>query len=237
MNAVRQTLGVILVCSIALTTSAFGQDRILTMHDVNPDLGRLIGNTDLDFVRDAEISYGHTGNSTYDEFFRSAAIAHGGFVVGRGLADDATLKIRGYARSKVAVAELSDQITELTEGADTSTWSTEQSFAVLQAAEMRDQLSDEERSYLAGTAINIAALVPVVESSISSSADLIEQVPDLVSGARSAFGLRRAGGVARNVRRSADRISDIPAEGAALLEELVVLTNGFAMLSSISTGD
>lgn len=237
MNAVKQTFSAILICSFALTTSAFGQDRILTMHDVSPDLGRLMGNTDLDFVRDAEISYGHTGNSTYDEFFRSAAIAYGGLVVGQGLTNDATLQVKGYARSKVAVAELQDQITELTEGADTSTWSTEQSFAVLRAAEMRDQLSDEERGYLAGTAINIAALVPVVGSSISSSADLIEQAPGLVSGARSAFGLRRAGGVARNVRRSADRISNIPTEGAALLEELVVLTNGFAMLSSLGDGD
>lgn len=237
MNVLRRALGVIFFCSVALTTAAYGQDRILTMHDVNPGLGRLIGNTSLDFVRDAEIIYGRSGNGTYDEFFRSSAIAYGGLVVGQGLADDATLNVKRYARSKVAVAELQDQIMALTEGADTSSWSVEQSFAVLRAAEMEDQLSDDERSYLVATAINIVALVPVIESSISSSATLIAQSPDLISGARSAFGLRRAGGAVRNVRRSGGRISDIPAEGATLLEELVVLTNGFAMLSSLGDGD
>jgi hypothetical protein len=236
MKAIKGTLCVILTCGVVFTASAFGQDRILTMHDVNSDLGRLIGNTPLDFVREAEIAYGHLGNSSYDDFFRSSAIAYGGMVVGQGLTEDATLNVKAYARSKVAVAALQDQIMELTEGADTASWTVEQSFAILRAAEMEDELSGEERSYLASTAVNIVALIPVIEASVSSSADLMGQTSGLVSGARSAFGMRRAGGVARNVGRSGDRISDVPTEGASLLEQLVVLTNGFAMLSSIGDG-
>ena len=153
------------------------------------------------------------------------------------MVDDATMNIKASARSKVAVAELQDQITELTEDADTSTWDVETSFAVLQAAEAKDQLSEDEKTYMAGAALRMVALVPVVESSVSSSADLIDEAPGLVSGARSAFGLRSAGGAARNVRSSADRISNIPTEGAGLLEQLVVLNRGFAMLRSLNAED
>jgi hypothetical protein len=217
---------------VAATSTGHAQDRILTLDDVSPELGRLIGGTPLDFVAAEQIVYGVTGNGEYDDFFRSSAIAYGGFVVGRGLADDATLTLKGYARSKVAVAELEEEIAELTEGADTTDWTTEQSLAVLRAAEMRDQLSDEEREYMVRTAANIAATIPVVEASVSSSTALVAQAPDLVSGARGAFGLRRAPGVVRNVRRSADRISDIPNEGPALVESLVVLSRGLAFVVS-----
>ena len=221
----------VLLLSLSIaTTPAFAQDRVLTLNDVSPALGRLIGGTPLDFVAQEEIKYGVTGTSEYDEFFKSSAIAYGGFLVGRGLVDDATIKLKGYARSKAAVTELEEEIAELTSGADTSDWTTEQSLAVLAAAEKKDQISDEERTYMVSTAANIAATIPLVEGAVSASADLIEQAPGLGSGARSAFGLRGAGGVTRNVQRSADRIKDIPTEGPALVEALLVLSRGLAMV-------
>ena len=178
-----------------------------------------------------EIKYGVTGKPDYDSFYKSSAIAYGGFLVGRGLTDDATINLKKYARSKAAVAELQEEIAELTGGADTSDWTVAQSLAVLQAAEKKDQLSDEERAYMGKTAAQIAATILVIEGSISASKDLIEQAPDLVSGARSAFGMRGAAGATRNVRRSADRIKDIPTEGPKLLESLVVLSKGLAMVA------
>ncbi len=107
MNAVKRTLSTILICSVALSTPALGQDRTLTMHDVSPDLANLIGNTDLDFVRAAEIKYGYVNKSNYDNFFRSSAIAYGGLVAGQGLVDDATMNIKASARSNSAVASTS----------------------------------------------------------------------------------------------------------------------------------
>ena len=205
------------VIFLGASNPALAQDRTLTLHDVSPDLALLIGDSDLDFVREAEIQYGVTGDNGYDQFFRESAIAYGGLVVGQGLADDATETLKGYARSKAAVAELEAQIQELTGGAEPEEWTTEQAMAVLRTAEAQDQLSAEERAYMVATSAHVVACIPAVEAAVSSSRELVEQASGLVSGARSAFGMRRAGGVARNVQRSADRISDIPTEGVALV--------------------
>jgi hypothetical protein len=147
------------------------------------------------------------------------------------LTDNATLNLKKYARSKAAVASLQEEITALTQGADTSQWTTEQSFAVLQAAKKKDQLSAEERNYMLTMAVNLAATIPVVEASASSSTQLTGTAPGLISGARSAFGLVKAGGVARSVRQSADRIATIPTTAPRLVESMAVLTRGLAMLN------
>ncbi len=231
MLAISRTLRALIICLVFAPTPVLAQDRTLTLRDVSPDLARLIGGTDLDFVEQAEIEYGVTGKTQYDRFYRESAIAYGGFVVGNRMTEDATMNLKRYARSKAAVAELESEIQEITENAPPEEWTTEQSFAVLRAAEAKDQLSGEERQYMIATAANIAATLPVVEAAISSSAELVDQAPDLVSDARSAFGLRGAGGAARNVRRSADRIKDIPSQGVALVEALTVLSQGLSMVS------
>jgi hypothetical protein len=216
--------------SLAAVAGA-AQDRVLTLHDVSPELADLIGGSALDFVAQERIEYGVTGKSAYDTFYRSSAIAYGGMVVGRGLTDDATMNLKKYARSKAAVAELEQEIAVLTEGADTTEWTTEQSLAVLRAAEKRDQLSDEEREYMITTGALMALTIPVVEASVEESVRLTGQVSGLVSGARSAFGFTGAAGAARNVKRSADRLSDIPTEGPALVESMVILSTGLSMVA------
>jgi hypothetical protein len=228
----RHALVTALVLCVASPGSAYAQgERLLTLQDVSPDLARLLGNSPLDFVAVARITYGYTGQSNYDEFFRNSAISYGGFHVGQRLTDNATLNLKKYARSKAAVASLQEEIAALTQGADTSQWTTEQSFAVLQAAKKKDQLTAEERNYMLGMAVNLAATIPVVEASASSSTQLTGSVPGLISSARSAFGLVKAGGVARSVRQSANRIATIPTQAPRLVESMTVLTRGLAMLN------
>lgn len=232
LSVSRCALATALVLVLAAPAPAQAQgERLLTLSDVSPELARLLGNTPLDFVAAARITYGYTGQSTYDEFFLNSAVSYGGFHVGRRLTDNATLNLKKYARSKAAVASLQEEIATLTQGADTSEWTTEQSFAVLQAAKKKDQLSAEERNYMLTMAINLAATVPVVEASASSSAQLTGTAPGLISNARSAFGLVKAGGVARSVRQSADRLSTIPTQAPKLVEAMTVLTRGLAMLN------
>ena len=228
----RRALATALVLALAAPSSLLAQgERLLTLMDVSPDLARLLGNTPLDFVAAARITYGHTGQSNYDEFFRNSAISYGGFHVGQRLTDNATLNLKKYARSKAAVASLQEEIATLTQGADTSQWSTEQSIAVLQAAKKKDQLSAEERTYMLSMAVNLAATIPVVEASASSSTQLTGTAPGLISSARSAFGLVKAPGVARSVRQSADRIATIPTAAPRLVESMTVLSRGLAMLN------
>jgi hypothetical protein len=228
----RLVPSIVLILALVTAPPAWAQgERLLTLQDVSPDLARLLGNTPLDFVAAARITYGYTGQSNYDEFFRNSAISYGGFHVGQRLTDNATLNLKKYARSKAAVASLQEEIAALTQGADTSQWTTEQSFAVLQAAKKKDQLSAEERNYMLTMAVNLAATIPVVEASASSSTQLTGTAPGLISNARSAFGLVKAGGVARNVRQSADRIATIPTQAPRLVESLTVLTRGLAMLN------
>ncbi len=231
MTAVARSSAPIFLLLAAIATPALSQDRILTLHDVSSVLGDLIAGTPLDFVAKEEIKYGVTGKAQYDEFHRSSAIAYGGFVIGQGLTDDATMNLKKYARNKAAVAELQEEISALTAGADTSEWTIEQSLAVLQAAKAKDQLSDEERAYMVKTATHLAACMLVVKSSISASTELTGQAPGLIKGARSAFGLRKAGGATKNVKRSADRIKAIPTDGPKLVESLVVLSKGLSMVS------
>ena len=227
----RRALATALVLALA-PASAYSQgERLLTLMDVSPDLARLLGNTPLDFVAAARITYGYTGQSNYDEFFRNSAISYGGFHVGQRLTDNATLNLKKYARSKAAVASLQEEIAALTQGADTSQWTTEQSFAVLQAAKKKDQLTGEERDYMLTMAVNLAATIPVVEASASSSTQLTGTAPGLISNARSAFGLVKAGGVARSVRQSADRLATIPTQAPRLVESMTVLTRGLAMIN------
>jgi hypothetical protein len=152
-------------------------------------------------------------------------------MVGRRLTNQATLNLKKYARSKMAVAEMHDQIAELTQGADTANWTTEQSLAVLAAAKKRDQLSAEESAYMLSMAANMAAAIPMVEASVSSSTQLAGTASGLVSGARSAFGVLKAAGISRNVQQSADRISTIPTEGPKLVESMLVLSKGLAMIN------
>lgn len=221
-----------LLCSAFLSVGPLiAQDRQLTLHDVSPDLARLIGGTELDFVAKAKIGYGVTGKSDYDQFFRESAVSYGGMTVGRGLTDDATMKLKGYARNKAAVAELEAQIKEITGGAPPEQWTTEQSLAVLQAAKEKDRLSEEENAYVLATSARVAATIPVVHASIASSQDLLGRVSGLISGAPSAFGALRAPGVVRNLQRSSDRIKVIPTEGTGLIESLTVLSRGLSMLS------
>jgi hypothetical protein len=232
LSLLRRATATMLVLALAAPLALRAQgERLLTLMDVSPDLARLLGNTPLDFVAAARITYGYTGQSNYDEFFRNSAISYGGFHVGQQLTDNATLNLKKYARSKAAVASLQEEITALTQGADTSQWSTEQSLAVLQAAKKKDQLSAEERNYMLTMAVNLAATIPVVEASASSSTQLTGTAPGLVSGARSAFGMLKAAGVARSVRQSADRIATIPTTAPRLVESMTVLTRGLAMIN------
>ena len=232
LSSARRTVATALVVALAATGSLQAQgERLLTLMDVSPDLARLLGNTPLDFVAAARITYGYTGQSNYDEFFRNSAVSYGGFHVGQRLTDNATLNLKKYARSKAAVASLQEEITALTQGADTSQWTTEQSLAVLQAAKKKDQLSAEERDYMLVMAVNLAATIPVVEASASASTQLTGTAPGLISNARSAFGILKAAGVARSVRQSADRIATIPTSAPRLVESMTVLTRGLAMLN------
>ena len=232
LSLVRRAAATALVIALASSGPLHAQgERLLTLMDVSPDLARLLGNTPLDFVAAAQITYGYTGQSNYDEFFRNSAISYGGFRVGQRLTDNATMNLKKYARSKAAVASLQEEITALTQGADTSRWTTEQSLAVLQAAKKKDELSAEERDYMLTMAVNLAATIPVVEASASSSTQLTGTAPGLISNARSAFGLVKAAGVARSVRQSADRLATIPTTAPRLVESMTVLTRGLAMLN------
>jgi hypothetical protein len=229
---VRRSTVSILLLTLLVPRAAHGQsEHLLTMADVSPDLAHLIGNTPLDFVASARITYGVTGQSSYDEFFRNSAVSYGGFYVGQQLTDNATINLKKYARSKAAVAELREEIATLTQGADTSQWTTEQSLAVLEAARKRDQLTGEEQSFMLATAVNLAAAIPMVEGSASSATQLTNTAPGLVSGARSSFGMLKAAGIARNVRQSADRVAQIPTQAPRLIEAMTVLSHGLAMIN------
>jgi hypothetical protein len=232
LSLVRRVVATALVLGIALAPRLEAQsERLLTIQDVSPDLARLIGNTPLDFVAAANIRYGVTGQANYDEFFHNSAVSYGGFHVGQRLTDNATLNLKKYARSKAAIASLQEEIAALTSGADTSAWTTEQSLAVLQAAKKKDQLTAEETTYMLTTAANLAAAIPVVEASASSSTQLTGTAPGLITNARSAFGMLKAAGIARNVRTSADRISTIPTAAPRLVESMMVLSRGLAMIN------
>ncbi|MHB1223892.1 MAG: hypothetical protein ACYC2G_07595 [Gemmatimonadaceae bacterium] len=207
-------------------------ERKLTLHDVDRQLAELAGNSPMDYMATAGIGYGITGQSSYDQFFRRSAIAYGGFYYGRRLVTEATDQLKRFARSKAAVASLQDEVNALTQEADTTEWTAEQSLAVLAAARKRDELSTDEKLYFLAMSALLAATVPVVRASVQTAPDLVRTGRDLTRRIPNDFDIFEAPQMVFSVNRSMKQISAIPGEGSSLLESLVVLSRGFQMLSA-----
>lgn len=210
---------------------AQGAQRQLALVDVSTTLAQLIGNSPLDYVARGKIAYTVTGAARFDAYFRNTAIAFGGFYFGRHLIDDATTELKKYARSKMAVAELRAEIRALTQDADTSGWTLDQSLAVLNAASKRDQVTQEERLYFGAMSLLVAATVPVVRAALEAAPLLAREAPTLVRSAPDAVGILQVPRVLAGLDRSARQMAQIPREGVGLLESYAVLSRGLRMLN------
>lgn len=207
-------------------------EQKLTLADLDRQLAELAGNSPMDYVASAGIGYGITGQSSYDQFFRRSAVAYGGFYYGRRLVTEATDQLKRFARSKAAVASLHDEVTALTQEADTTEWTAEQSLAVLKAARKRDELSTDEKLYFLAMSALLAATVPVVRASVQTAPDLVRTGRDLTRRIPNDFDIFEAPQMVFSVNRSLKQLSAIPGEGSSLLESLVVLSRGFQLLSA-----
>ena len=207
-------------------------ERPLTLYDVSAGLAELAGGSPLDYIASSRIGYGVTGQGSYDSFFRNAAIVYGGVYFGQHLVTDATDQLKRFARSKAAVAELRDQVRELTSGADTTEWSTEQSLAVLKAAKKRNQLSRDETLYFFAMSALLVATVPVVKSSVEAAPTLLRTGRDLTRRIPNDFDIFEAPQMAFSVNRSVKQLGALPQEGASLVESLVVLSRAFQLLAA-----
>ncbi len=206
-------------------------ERKLTLWDLDRQLAELAGNSPMDYMATAGIGYGITGQSSYDRFFRRSAVAYGGFYYGNRLVTEATDQLKRFARSKAAVASLHDEVVALTQEADSTEWTTEQSLAVLKAAKKRDELSSDETLYFLVMSALLAATVPVVRASVQAAPELLSTGRDLTRQIPDNFDIFEAPQMAFSVNRSVKQISAIPGEGSSLLESLVVLARGFQLLS------
>lgn len=217
----------------AAPTRAAAQKRqqLVSLHDVSTQLAELAADSPFDYLATSKIAYGVTGVGSYDDFFRRSAVTYGGFHFGRRLVDAATLQLKKYARSKAAVGALQEEIRELTQGADTTEWTLDQSIAVLAAAKKRDELSQEETIYFLAMGGLVAATVPVVHSSVEAAPRLVQTGRSLVRRVPDDFGLFEAPQVALSVNRSAQQLGAVPREGATLVEALVVLSRGLQLLN------
>lgn len=213
------------------TAAAQKRKQLVTLRDVSVQLAELAADSPFDYLAVSKISYGVTGTYSYDDFFRRSAVTYGGFHFGRRLVDAATVQLKKYARSKAAVSALQEEIQELTQGADTSEWTLDQSIAVLAAAKQRDQLSQEETIYFLAMSGLVAATVPVVRASVETAPQLMQTGRALVRRAPDEFPLFEAPQVALSVNRSAQQLAAVPREGATLVEALVVLSRGLQLLS------
>ncbi len=207
-------------------------EQKLTLWDLDRQLAELAGNSPMDYMATAGIGYGITGQSSYDQFFRRSAVAYGGFYYGNRLVTEATDQLKRFARSKAAVASLHDEVVELTQEADTTEWTTEQSLAVLKAAKKRDELSSDETLYFLVMSALLVATVPVVRASVQAAPELLSTGRDLTRGIPDNFDIFEAPQMAFSVNRSVKQISAIPGEGSSLLESLMVLAHGFQLLSA-----
>ena len=207
-------------------------ERPLTLYDVNAGLAELAGNSPLDYIASSRIGYGVTGQGSYDTFFRNAAIAYGGVYYGQRLVTEATDQLKRFARSKAAVAEMRSQVRELTNDADTTEWTAEQSLAVLKAAKKRNQLSRDETLYFFAMSALLVATVPVVKASVEAAPTLLRTGRDLTRRIPDDFDIFEAPQMAFSVNRSVKQLAALPQEGASLVESLVVLSRGFQLLGS-----
>lgn len=207
-------------------------EQKLTLWDLDRQLAELATNSPMDYMATAGIGYGITGQSSYDQFFRRAAVAYGGFYYGNRLVTEATDQLKRFARSKAAVASLHEEVVALTQEADSTEWTTEQSLAVLKAAKKRDELSTDEKLYFLAMSALLAATVPVVRASVQAAPELLSTGRDLTRRIPDNFDIFEAPQMGFSVNRSIRQLSAIPGEGSSLLESLVVLAHGFQLLSA-----
>lgn len=206
-------------------------EQKLTIWDLDRQLAELASGSPVDYVVTSGIGYGVTGQSSYDHFFRRSAVAYGGFYYGDRLVTEATDQLKRFARSKAAVASLQEEVAELTQDADTTEWSTEQSLAVLKAAQKRDELSTDEKLYFLAMSALLAATVPVVRASVQAAPELVRTGRELTRSVPGDFDILEAPRMVVSVNRSLRQLSAIPGAGSSLLESLVVLARGFQLLS------
>ncbi len=229
------TATVLLVTLAAQPAQAQKKSRAeqkLTLWDLDRQLAELATNSPMDYMATAGIGYGITGQSSYDQFFRRAAVAYGGFYYGNRLVTEATDQLKRFARSKAAVASLHEEVVALTQEADSTEWTTEQSLAVLKAAKKRDELSTDEKLYFLAMSALLAATVPVVRASVQAAPELLSTGRDLTRRIPDNFDIFEAPQMGFTVNRSIRQLSAIPGEGSSLLESLVVLAHGFQLLSA-----
>lgn len=229
------TATVLLVTLAAQPAQAQKKSRAeqkLTLWDLDRQLAELATNSPMDYMATAGIGYGITGQSSYDQFFRRAAVAYGGFYYGNRLVTEATDQLKRFARSKAAVASLHEEVVALTQEADSTEWTTEQSLAVLKAAKKRDELSTDEKLYFLAMSALLAATVPVVRASVQAAPELLSTGRDLTRRIPDNFDIFEAPQMGFSVNRSIRQLSAIPGEGSSLLESLVVLAHGFQLLSA-----
>lgn len=207
-------------------------EQRLTLWDLDRQLAELAGNSPMDYMVTSGIGYGITDQSSYNQFFRRSAVAYGGFYYGNRLVTEATDQLKRFARSKAAVASLHDEVVALTQEADTTEWTTEQSIAVLKAAKKRDELSSDETLYFLVMSALLAATVPVVRASVQAAPELLSTGRDLTRRIPNNFDIFEAPQMAFSVNRSVKQLSAIPGEGSSLLESLLVLAHGFQLLSA-----
>lgn len=207
-------------------------EQKLTLWDLDNKLAELAGNSPMDYMATAGIGYGITGQSSYDQFFRRSAVTYGGFYYGNRLVTEATDQLKRFARSKAAVASLQEEVSALTQEADTTEWTTEQSLAVLKAARKRDELSTDEKLYFLAMSALLAATVPVVRASVQTAPELVRTGRELTRRIPNDFDIFEAPQMVFSVNRSLKQLSAIPGAGSSLLESLLVLSQGFQLLGA-----
>jgi hypothetical protein len=96
-SKLRVSMGLCLFLA-AIAANAAVTKQTLNIGDVSPDL-KVIQGTPLDAVSKENIQYAVTGDPAYDEFFKKAAVAYGGFAVGHRMSETVAVDLVDLAKS------------------------------------------------------------------------------------------------------------------------------------------
>jgi hypothetical protein len=219
--------GTLLLCSCGSTYK-------LTMSDAGFPL---LAGTPLDVLQQENIVYMHTGSDRFDSFFKQSATLYGSFVVGKHLTGDVTKNLKGYARSRVAKGQLSDNAKEFLNGRDPDSLSAKETAALLQLDKKQHQMTGEETVYMTKALLNLGGAALAMGKATTSSVELIKTGTDLMGNIKdemSIFGVPKfwiIRGVMTGTKTSLKELKEVKDEAPALAKEIAVLTEGVKLLT------
>ncbi|MFC1619968.1 hypothetical protein ACFL45_08485 [Candidatus Neomarinimicrobiota bacterium] len=221
------------IAGLLLLSGCAGR-AVLTLSDLDPKFEFLeeLG------IQVVLIDYTTTGIDRYNEFFKSSALIYFTAELSQAMVNNAAANLKNYARDHLAAGIMEENIQELIGDTPSDQLTVEQSLAVMRMEKEQNRISDNESRYFFSMAgqLGIASLALI--RGAKEAPDLIKKGKRLITHVWQDFtimGIPRFWDiepVVSGLDESLGRLKHVTVIAPVLIEDIVVLLQGFKELSA-----